>query len=153
MSSPLEARIQEFEDHRAITELKARYCNAVDGGWGKPANDADAVVELFVEEGIWEIAPHGPGGKGHAGIRAAIAQFATVPFIIHNVMNPLIRIDGDRATGQWHACFCMNEPANPAAYTLSFAIYEDEFVRTATGWKFAALRVTPAASVPLATRP
>jgi alkylation response protein AidB-like acyl-CoA dehydrogenase len=153
MPGTLEARIREFEDYRSITELKARYCNAVDGGWGKPANDAEAVIALFVEEGVWEVTPHGPAGKGHVGIRAAIEQFAAVPFIIHNVMNPLIRIEGDTATGQWHACFCMSEPSNPSAYALSFAIYEDAFVRTATGWKFKALRVTPAASVPLASRP
>jgi len=35
----LEKRLQEMEDYRAILELKARYCNACDGGWDRPTHN------------------------------------------------------------------------------------------------------------------
>lgn len=152
MSGTLEARIQVLEDHRSILELKAGYCNCVDGGWGRRSNDGAAVAELFVEDGVWDLSPHGPQARGREAIRVAVEGFATLPFIIHNVMNPIIAIDGDTATGQWHAIFCMNAPDNRAAYTLSFAIYDERYVRTGKGWRFESMKITPAGAVPLAIR-
>lgn len=152
MSESLEARIRNLEDHKAILELKAAYCNCVDGGWGRRSNDGAAVADLFVADGIWDLSPHGPQARGSEAIRAAVESFASLPFIIHNVMNPIVSIDGDAATGQWHAIFCMNTPENRKAYTLSFAIYDERYVRTDRGWRFAAMKITPAGAVPLATR-
>jgi hypothetical protein len=37
----LVARITRLEDIEEITRLKAEYCNAMDGGWDRPAHDAD----------------------------------------------------------------------------------------------------------------
>jgi hypothetical protein len=35
----LEQRVQVLEDIQAITELKAAYCNAADGGWDRPSHE------------------------------------------------------------------------------------------------------------------
>ena len=153
MDRTMEQRLQAMEDHKELLELKARYCNCVDGGWGHRSNDGAAVAALFVENGVWDLSPHGPRAQGRAAIQAAVDSFATLPFIIHNVMNPIIRIEGDAATGQWHAIFCMNEPENPAAHSLSFAIYDERYVRTGEGWRFEVMKITPAGMVRLATRP
>ena len=152
MTTALEARLQALEDHKAILELKGRYCNCVDGGWGHHSNDGAAVAALFVEQGVWDLSPHGPRAEGRAQIEAAVNGFGTLPFIIHNVMNPIVNVEGDVAVGQWHAIFCMNTADNPAAYTLSFAIYDERYVRTGEGWRFQSMKITPAAAVPLATR-
>ena len=48
MSTSLEARLQALGAVQAIGELKADYCNAADGGWGRPTHDADRVASLFM---------------------------------------------------------------------------------------------------------
>lgn len=71
--TPIESRLATLEAKDEIRELTARYCHAVVDG------DADAIVELFCEDGVFRshtLAPEGPtalhefyaggvGGKTH----------------------------------------------------------------------------------------
>ena len=152
MALSLEQRLIALEDHKEIVELKAKYCNCVDGGWGTKSNDGSAVAALFVEDGVWDLSAQGVKAEGRHAIRDAVDRFSAVPFIIHNVMNPVITVLGDSATGQWHAIFCMNEAENHSAFSLSFAIYDERYVRTAEGWRFSVMKITPAGTVPVASR-
>lgn len=141
----LEKRIRELEDYRAILELKARYCNACDGGWDRPTHDLKILGELFTEDAVWDGRPTLPLAEGRATILNIMQGFRdTFPFIIHNVMNPVIAIDGDSAKGQWHAILHYQTPKGAGT---SYSIYEDTFERTEAGWKIKSLRVTGAAHV------
>lgn len=136
----LKKRIRELEDYRAIIELKARYCNACDGGWDRPTHDLKILGELFTEDAVWDGRPTLPLAEGREVILNIMRGFrATFPFIIHNVMSPVIAIDGDKATGQWHAILHYQTPKGAGA---SYSIYEDTFARTAAGWRIKTLRVT-----------
>lgn len=141
----LQTRLREMEDYRAIIELKHRYCNACDGGWDRPTHDLKILGELFTEDAVWDGRPSLPLAEGREAILKIMQGFRdTFPFIVHNVMNPVIAIDGDRATGQWHAILHYQTPKGAGT---SYSIYEDSFARTASGWRIKSLRVIGAAHV------
>ena len=136
-----------LEDVHEIEKLKARYADAVDGGWtGTKAHDPDAVVALFVPDGVWDSGDYG-GGEGHDGIRAFMAAGeAIMPFAFHHITNPRIEVDGDRATARWHALLAVTLEGHAELQT---GIYDDVLVRTSEGWRFERLRFTLAASTSL----
>lgn len=135
------------EDVQAIEKLKACYADAVDGGWtGVRAHDADAVLALFVEDGEWDSGAFG-GGKGHDGIRAFMETGdAIMPFAFHHITSPRIDVDGDRATGRWHAILAVTVEDGAK---LHVGVYEDRFRRTPGGWRFERLSFTLAATTDL----
>ena len=141
MSTSLEARLGILEDVQAISELKAVYCNAADGGWDRPTHDADAVASLFVEDAVWDAGEAGRG-DGREGIRALFKSFQRLPFAFHRVSNPIIKVDGDTATGEWHLLLAISFSEKEEVWVGG--IYNDEFVRTPQGWRFKSLQFTAA---------
>lgn len=131
----LERRIRRLEDIEAIKALKGRYCGYCDANY-----DPEGIASLFVEDGVWD------GGElGRAEGRDKIRRFfrrapEVFPFAIHNVMNPIIEVDGDRATGRWYLLQpCTRRGENEEAMWLA-GRYEDEYVRVGGEWKFKHLR-------------
>ncbi|MGH7961177.1 MAG: nuclear transport factor 2 family protein [Candidatus Binatia bacterium] len=141
MSMTLEQRVQILEDIQAITALKAAYCNGADGGWDRPSHDADAVAALFVADGMWDGGKIGRG-EGREGIRALFTSFKRFPFAFHRITNPIIKVNGDTATGEWHFLVPITLDRDRARWFGG--IYSDEFVRTPDGWKFKSLKATSA---------
>jgi hypothetical protein len=147
MHKTLEERVQILEDREAIVQLKARYVNYNDGGWNGPTHtNPPAVAEMFVEDGIWDGRPSSGYAEGRDEIKALFEAFGAVPFIVHYVTNPIIEVDGDVATGHWHALVTMTMPGDQALWTLGN--YHEEYVRTSDGWKFKTLRFDTAATAP-----
>jgi ketosteroid isomerase-like protein len=131
----LEQRVQRLEDIQEIANLKARYLNGADGGWSfnKKPSDPDVVVPFFAEDGVWHSESQGRA-EGRAAIREAWSKFSSVmPFAIHCISNPLIDVDGDTGTGEWHVL--MKGVAASGVEFWSAGIYQDTFVRTAEGWR------------------
>ena len=132
----LEERIRTLEDIERIKQLKARYAAACDDNY-----DAEAIAALFTIDGVWD---GGPMGKAEG--REAIAKFFSrvsefFPFAIHNVMNPIIDVDGDHATGQWY----LIQPATMAKGNQAVWLagsYNDRYVRVGEDWMFQHLAVT-----------
>jgi ketosteroid isomerase-like protein len=143
--SALEKRLRTIEDIEEISKLKARYCNCVDGGWDRPTHDFDGVVELFTEDGVWD-AGEKLRGDGREGIREFFKKARSISFAFHRITNPIIEIDGDTATGNWHVMVALTHPDGRAVWIAG--IYNDEFVRTAEGWKFKRLHFTQAFQTP-----
>lgn len=136
-----------LEDVYEIQKLKARYADAVDGGWtGAVAHDADAVIALFVPEGVWDSGAFG-GGQGHDGIRAYMATGeAIMPFAFHHITSPLIEVEGDRARARWHAMLAVDAEGQAK---LHVGVYDDTMVRTPDGWRFERLQFTLSATTDL----
>jgi hypothetical protein len=131
----LEARVRVLLDIEEIKLLKARYAAACDDNY-----NADAIAALFTEEAVWD-----GGNFGRAEGRESIRRFfrhapSIFPFAIHNVMNPLIRVDGDRATGQWYLLQPATRSGNQAVWLA--AVYHDDYERVDGKWMFKHLRVT-----------
>jgi hypothetical protein len=147
MSKSLEARLQALEDRDEIARLKARYCRLNDGGWNGPTHaHIDEVTDLFVEDAVWDGGPVAGRSVGRDNIRALFTAFQIVPFIIHNVMNPIIDIDGDVATGDWHAIIPGTDAQGQALWT--FGVYKECYVRTLQGWRVSSMLFEPAVNAP-----
>ncbi|MGH7934909.1 MAG: nuclear transport factor 2 family protein, partial [Candidatus Binataceae bacterium] len=130
-TTELEKRVEAVE---AIKQLKARYCAACDNRY-----DADAIAELFTEDGIWD----GEGFGRFEGRDAIRAFFRTCPntrsFAIHQVMNPMIEVKGGRARGSWYLLAPCTLRRNNRAMWLA-ARYEEEYVNSGGTWKIKHLK-------------
>jgi len=133
----LARKVQKLDDLEAIKRLKHRYCAYCDDNY-----NPDGIADLFVEDAVWD-----GGDFGRYVGREAVRDFfrgapKVMSFAAHQVMNPMIDVDGDRATGEWkllQPC-TLQTKEGPRAMWLA-AIYHDEYVRTAAGWKFQNLKV------------
>lgn len=121
--------LQQAMDELAIRDTAARFTDAVN------RSDGPALGELFTDDGEW-LVPGMPTTVGRAAAAERIeglrTTFANLVQLMHSGH---VNIDGDRATARWY----LSETAS-SADGASFAftgIYEDEFVRTADGWRFA----------------
>ena len=132
----LAQRIQEQEDIEAIKKLKAHYCLYVDTG------QPDKVADLFVEGAVWD------GGvvgryEGREAIRTFLRNLPDMlSFALHYVMNPLIEVQGDRATGHWY----LLEPCTMVASKQAVwgtARYDEQYVKVDGIWKFESVKLTP----------
>jgi ketosteroid isomerase-like protein len=131
----LARRIQVLEDIEAIKKLKTRYCAYCDNNY-----DADSIAALFTEDAVWDGGAFGKH-EGREAIRAFFRGAPQIfPFAIHQVMNPLIEVQGERATGSWY----LFQPATLAEGNQAVwlaARYEEEYVKAGGEWKFKHLRV------------
>lgn len=135
MDKSLEQRIRGLEDVRDIQNLKARYINAADSGFDANHKlDVEDVVAMFVEDGWWHASSH-ERFNGHDEIRRGFLGFRDqLPFAYHNIANPLVEVDGDTATAQWHMTWTGTDDSGLELWTAG--VYIDELVRTPAGWKF-----------------
>ena len=130
----LEKRLTRMEDIEAIKQLKAEYCDICDDD-----HNPDRITTIFAENGIWEGAGFGKA-QGHAAIRELFKKFQTlISFSQHQVLNPVIKIDGDRATGIWYFFGPFTFYKNNQAKWLA-ARYQDDYVKLNGEWKIQHLR-------------
>ena len=132
----LEARLRRLDDIEQIKKLKAQYCAYCDENY-----NADGIASLFTEDGVWD-----GGALGRGVGRENIAKFfrrasSVFVFAIHNVMNPIIEVDGDCATGRWYLVQPLTRREKEAEAAMWLAgHYEDDYVRVGQQWKFKRLR-------------
>ncbi len=133
-TTELEQRLTRMEDIEAIKQLKAEYCDICDDD-----HNPDRITTIFAEDGIWEGAGFGKA-QGHAAIRELFKKFQTlISFSQHQVLNPVIKIDGDRATGIWYFFGPFTFYKNNQAKWLA-ARYQDDYVKLNGEWKIQHLR-------------
>ena len=132
----LEAKIKLLQDIEEIKKLKARYGYCVD------SQDYDGVMDCFAKECK---ADYGMFGKCNS--RNEIENwFRTIvpkamPFCLHFMENPLIEVDGDRATGIWYFNVPVtNGEKNEASWMTGK--YEDVYIREDGKWKYKELKCT-----------
>ena len=101
MKKTLEERMRALEDVEEIKKLKARYMSAADYNYLP-----DGIASFFTEDGIFDAGPFGR----HEG-REALTKNVWIPeFSFHTAMNPVVEVDGDKATGAWYMFEAMNVP-------------------------------------------
>lgn len=143
----LEERLQRLEDIEAIKQLKADYCDACDGGWSdeRPGHDWDRLQHIFTEDGVWDGSPVSIRAEGHDQLRQMYADLrASVRFASHNLVNPQVKVDGDRATAKWSLLAMIGIPIpnrEPVA-TWFLLYYDDIYVRTESGWKVKEMKLS-----------
>lgn len=131
----LEKRLTRMEDIEAIKQLKARYCHICDD-----LHNPDRIASVFAEDGIWESADFGQA-KGHAAIRELFTGFRKLfTFSQHNIMNPIIEVDGDCAQASWYIMGPWTKAEMNEEIWMALR-YDDDYVKIDGEWKYQHLRV------------
>ena len=129
----LEQRLTRMEDIEAIKQLKAEYCDICDDD-----HNPGRITTIFAEDGIWEAEGFGKG-EGYAGIRELFQGFQKmISFSQHMVMNPVIKVEGERATGRWYFIGPFTFGGTTAKWQA--VRYEDDYVKVGGEWKIQHLR-------------
>ena len=134
--SDLETRLRRLEDIEEIKQLKAKYCRFCDEGY-----DPDGIAGLFTEDGVWD------GGRtfGVAEGREAIRKHFKgagdrISIARHQVMNPIIEVDDDSATGHWLLFQPCPDASSGQALWLA-ATYNDRYDKVGDRWLISHLSV------------
>ena len=132
----LEARITRLEDIEAIKKLKAIYCDICDD-----MHNPDRIGALFAADGIWESPDFGKA-VGPQAVRELFQNFQKMfSFSQHNIMNPIIDINGNRATAQWYIMGPWDQTEGDGRKTWMTLRYNDDYVKINGEWKYQHLRV------------
>lgn len=130
----LSQRVQALEDREAIRHLAQDYRRHLD------ARDLAAYASLFAEDGEWH------GGTGYArgpdAIRTMLEERlspnpkAPGPTTFHLVTEPVIELDGDRASGTSTWALLRRGP-DDTPELAALGHYDDLYVRVEGYWRFA----------------
>lgn len=115
-------------DKLAIQEVKHDYCYVTDD------LDVERIPDVFSADTYLKT-PLYEAVEGHDGVREYFEYFGEQEFEVraHNVVNPVIDVDGDTATGRWYYMVVYALPGGDLLF--GHGDYEDEFVRTDDGWR------------------
>jgi hypothetical protein len=116
--------VSTADDHSEIRDLLARYCLLLD------LDDMDSWLQLFTDDGIYQV--YGREAVGRDGIRALLTG---APGGLHLGGPPVVDLAGDRASTVRNLLF-----VDRATGEQRQAVYDDELVRTADGWRIARCR-------------
>ena len=123
------SRLRRLEDLEEIRQLFVDYGRHLDAG------DVEAYANLFADDGEVLLGPIGRA-KGRAAIvelMTTVKARAQTPSF-HLVTNPVVRLDGDRATGEvlWTV---IKPDASGKLEVAMFGRHVDELVRERGRWK------------------
>ena len=125
------------DDLLEIQNLLARYCLYLD------LDDVDGWVGLFTPDAVYRV--YGRDFVGEEGLRA---MSEGAPGGLHLGGPPVIELDGDRATTVRNLLFVERTTGEQRN-----AVYNDDLVRTADGWRIARCRCRFIVADGLADRP
>jgi len=128
----LVARLDALESRMAIDALISGYANAFD------LPDAQLLGRLWHADSTLDLPGFGNGGSREEILAMAARNWQRMPHMHHWMANPLIRIDGDVATGTV-AADCLMYDVEQGPVQLS-GLYYDRFERREGEWRFASRR-------------
>ncbi len=136
-ATALEARIARLEAIEEIRRLKSLYCAYCDDNY-----NPDKLATLFTEDAVWQ-APHRGRLEGRPAIHRFFAGISQkIRFAAHLVMNDIIEVEGDRATGRWRMVMAsMEELAGREVPVWSLGDYREIYVKVDGAWKIKSIDV------------
>lgn len=152
MAASIEHRLTVLEDIEAIRKLKARYCAACDDN-----HNAQTLGALFAEDASWEASNMGRA-DGRAAIQemlGAVGRSGRIRGSAHHAINPILDVDGDRATGDWRLImlYTANQPDGSLEYLRIIGTYRERYVRVGGEWLFQSLHCRVEEHAPYALAP
>jgi len=120
-------RLQRLEDFEAIRQLKAQYCAACDDN-----HNPTRLGPLFAPDATWEASVTGRA-EGRENIQSLLGSVGTSGRIrnsAHHAINPIIELDGDRASGHWRLIMLYTgvEPNGEVHYSRIIGWYKEDYV-------------------------
>ncbi len=138
--SDLEARIRVLEDIEQIKKLKAIYCELCDAGLTDDRN-RDALVAHFTADATVDFGMgEGSTFEGKEGLELFFGTIVPsgVSFCMHMLHNPVIEVDGDRATGRWYFEAPTTNAVTGKPQWMA-GRYLEEYRREGGVWKFSSI--------------
>jgi ketosteroid isomerase-like protein len=137
--------VDELRDIEAIRRLTHDY------GFAFDTRDYEGYAECFTEDGVLDSTPCDPSvppARGRAAIAALLRATAEQQVggkggggSMHQQLNHRIDVDGDRASGTvYFVALGQLKAGNRYEWD---GYYEDQYVRTPDGWKFASRVLRP----------
>ena len=128
----IDARVLRLEAAEQIRILKADYCDLCDADY-----PADALCELFTEDGVWDGGEMGVYEGRDKVHRFFTAMPSIMSFAIHHVTNSAVEVneDASAARGRWYLIQTATLTETNQAVWLA-ARYEDDLVLEGDKWKF-----------------
>lgn len=128
--------IQEAADIVEISQLRSAY------SWHYDSSDLESLIDLFTDDAVCNFGPYGIW-DGIDAIRAGYAANLTPPddqfATIHISTNPLIKLNGDTASGRW---FILDHILASSGGPLKMiGAYNDEYRRVNGDWKISRTRL------------
>ncbi|MEM7101174.1 MAG: nuclear transport factor 2 family protein [Pseudomonadota bacterium] len=145
-------RLQILEDIEAIRTLKARYCQACDD-----EHNPDKLRVLFTQDAVWEASGVGraEGREEIAAFLGAIGTSGTIRNSAHNVMNPVIEVNGNSAEGDWRLImlYTGRYPDDTLHFSRIIGWYKEQYERVGGQWLIANLYCEVEESAPYQLAP
>jgi len=134
-ANDFERRLRVLEDIEEIRKLKARYCAACDD-----EHNPEKLGPLFAENAVWEATGTGRA-EGREAIKTLLGGIGRSGFIKnsgHHAINPIIEVDGDRATGHWRLIMLYTAYRRDRSleYRRIIGWYREKYVRLDGRWYF-----------------
>jgi hypothetical protein len=127
---PAHAQTSFLEDEAELRRLVTAYARMVD------RRDWSLLSRIFTDAARLR----GPGYamRGHDELRAGLATIDRFSATMHLVMNQVVEVDGDRATGEVYclANHLLEDRGQQAKLDMGIR-YEDRYERTPQGWRIA----------------
>lgn len=144
----VEARLRAVEDREAIRALKAFYARCADEKYTddhrrKSQAEVDAITRRQVEatftpDAVWDGGPQFGLRDGREAIYDHLRQGGW-SFSLHYFVSPVITLAGDVALASWMLWQPCTRAADDRAMLMA-ATTEDDYVRTAQGWRMRRMR-------------
>ena len=137
MSKSVDERMQVLEDIESIKKLKASYCYWADAGIAGDASQMDELIAHFTDDEPWvDFGDFGTyKGKEAVGTFFREVVVGTLSYSAHMVSNPIIEVDGDKATGKWYVDVpCTLRGAERPLWLQ--ARYDEEYVKEGGQWRW-----------------
>jgi len=134
-SQELEERIRKLEDIEEIKKLQAKYAYLVD------SLQFDEMADLFTDDIIANYEPLAKfSGKVEliAGLKEAVKYQS---MMCHQMMTPLIEVNGDSATATWYLFgpFTAKTPEGEVPHWIQ-GKYSNEYIRVDGKWKYSKIK-------------
>jgi 3-phenylpropionate/cinnamic acid dioxygenase small subunit len=127
-----------YEDKLEVTELLYRYAELIDAG------DFDGVGELLGRGEFMGVAGAPAIAELFASTTRRFPEHGNTPRTRHLVLNPIVDIDGGRATARSTFVVVQHVPGGPVIVPLQPIVvgrYADVFARDENGWYFTERKV------------
>jgi ketosteroid isomerase-like protein len=124
----------DVQDRLDLQELSARYSHAFDQA------DADAFVALFADGAVF-ILPDGTAIEGEDRLRKVVGAISQrAPGLRHLITNIVVDETPEGARGRAYF-YCVRLGQDDTFRLQNVGRYEDDFTKTANGWRFTSRRV------------
>jgi hypothetical protein len=127
-----------LEHVHAIQTLKAQYCQTIDRAADDPEGVREAFAALFTPDVVADYGFEPMHGAVPVSGFLCSAIAANSEWVLHMLHTPLIRVDGDHATGDWTVMAYMKRREGGQIDRV-LGRYADTFRLTPDGWKIASV--------------